>query len=80
MAMGKPVVATPFGDLPRLGDLLYLAEGAEEFCQKIILALEEDNPQRQSERVSFARENSWEKRLEAIARVLEGALAKGPPL
>ncbi len=77
MAMGKPVVATALGDLLRFRDFLYVAEGAEEFCHKIKLALEEDDPRRRSQRVSFARENSWQKRLETIAETLEERIGKG---
>jgi glycosyltransferase involved in cell wall biosynthesis len=67
---GTPVVTTPVGDVERLGDLVYVASGAEPFVAAIRAALAEDRPDLRARRIDFARENDWSERARSVAEVI----------
>jgi glycosyltransferase involved in cell wall biosynthesis len=74
LALGKPVVSTPFPELGRYGALCYVAQGADDFASAIDRALQEDNPSRQAERRAWVAQHSWDSK---FARVLELLEARG---
>jgi len=71
LALGKPVVTTPFPQLQFYKGLCYEAEGAEEFAVKVDLALDEDTPERRRERQAWASQHSWESRVADVMHRLQ---------
>lgn len=66
VSQGKPVVSTQIREIVPYGELLYLAEDAEDFLRQLDRALEEDDPALRQRRIEFARQNTWEERLTRI--------------
>ncbi len=58
-----------------LGDVIRLAPSAEEFVRMVEEELETDSEEKRLRRIETARENSWDKRVEEMSRLIEGALA-----
>lgn len=71
-SQGKPVVATPMKELERCSGLVYVASNPQEFAHQIDRALEENDRQLRTERVNFARANTWAARVEQIDRAVCG--------
>ena len=72
LAMGKPVIATRYEETEKFGDLIFTYDSAEEFesiLSKLLSQNEEETVIRR--RIEFARENSWEKRVEQIEKLWE---------
>jgi GT2 family glycosyltransferase len=76
LSQGKAVVSTPLPELNSLSELLYFADGAEEFAQQIDKALEERDPKLVSRRVEFAARNTWAARV----KILDEAIRARFPL
>lgn len=74
LALGKPVVSTPFPELLRCRSLCYEASGAETFASAIDQALEEDSPSRREQRRAWAAQHTWDAK---FARVLDLLEAQG---
>ncbi|MDD4979827.1 MAG: ElyC/SanA/YdcF family protein [Candidatus Omnitrophica bacterium] len=79
-AFGKPVVST---DIPEImafnrenGNLVLIARTKEEFIKKINNALEERDSNLISERIRLAKGHSWDKRIEEMSNLIEGAIRK----
>jgi GT2 family glycosyltransferase len=66
LSAGKPVVSVALPELEPFRDLLYLAEGQDEFLSQLDLALTEKNPEMVDRRRQFAAENTWASRYETI--------------
>ncbi len=60
LAMGKPAVATLTEAMSIFKDHVYLASTREEYVQLIELALQENSPEKASEREKFARGHTWD--------------------
>jgi len=67
LASGKPLVSVPIPEVQSLKPLVRLASTAEEFEREIEAALAEDDPQLPVERISFAKQNTWEERYKKLA-------------
>jgi glycosyltransferase involved in cell wall biosynthesis len=84
MAMGTPVVATPFalGGLKAIdGKHLLVAESAEAFAAKLVLLLRDQVLQRRLSHHAgrLVEDNyTWERTVEALERVYSLALARSP--
>jgi len=76
MAVGKPVVSTPLLPLKKFGDLVSLQDTAEGFLQAFRELVESDSPQKQEQRMAFARENSWEARAKIVIEEIQKKLLK----
>jgi teichuronic acid biosynthesis glycosyltransferase TuaH len=70
LAAGKPIVSTPVAGFRDFPELVHLASGAEEFCRALEGALHE-NPDLAERRRREAQHHSWEKRVDAIEKVLQ---------
>jgi len=70
LAMGKPVVATTFGDMSDFREHIQLADNAEAFRKAIVRALAENHPEEREQRIAFARQNSWRKRAEQLHELI----------
>ena len=70
---GKPVVSTAMAELSYAADLVYIAHSAEEFANKIDLALAGEADDLRNRRIQFARENTWAQRCEAQNQAISAA-------
>jgi glycosyltransferase involved in cell wall biosynthesis len=79
LCMGKPIVTTDFAEVRSFGELMLVAQDAEDFCRKVRLALtpEYQSADRQEGRVAFAAQNSWRSRASALLRALEAGRPTG---
>ncbi|HKO96201.1 MAG TPA: glycosyltransferase [Pyrinomonadaceae bacterium] len=76
LASGKPLVSVPIPEVACLEPLVRTASSAEEFDQEISSALAEDDPQLRERRRTFARQNTWEARFEALQPMVTEVFAK----
>ena len=74
LALGKPIVSTPFAELQKYRDVVYEAKTPEEFADCIKKALVEDNPERVAARRSKVKDASWESKAEQVMNELFGNL------
>lgn len=63
---GKPVVSTDILDSKVYKDIMYIAKDASDFIKKLDEALMEDDEDVYNKRVSFAKMNTWDKRIQDI--------------
>ncbi len=80
LAMGKPVVST---DLPEIQEfnsknnqIIAIGTNFREFLEKIDQELKLDNIERSNIRVSAAKKNSWEARINEMGNLIRGVLDK----
>jgi glycosyltransferase involved in cell wall biosynthesis len=66
LALGKPIVSTPFNELNKYLDVVYEARTAEDFAGTIEKALAEDNLQRMTARRNKVQNASWESKAELV--------------
>lgn len=72
LGAGMPVVSTKFSkDVESFKDLIYLADTEAEFVKLLGVALAEPKEHKLDERVQFAKENTWESRIEMIWKLIE---------
>lgn len=71
LAVGVPLVMTPFAVLPEFDGLVSVSSDKEDFAQKLKKEIESDNSEKIKTRISFAQTNSWEARTEAFSEILE---------
>lgn len=72
LALGKPVVSTPFTELNKYLDVVYLARTPGEFAECIKQALAEDNPERIADRRKMVQHDSWDSKAELVLEELLG--------
>ncbi|MGK0406999.1 MAG: glycosyltransferase involved in cell wall biosynthesis [Roseivirga sp.] len=77
LAMGKPTLGTPTRAMEVFKDHVYLADGAKGYEQAIVLALEEDNDEKQAERIRFAQSHSWKNCVDEIYKAIEQSENRG---
>jgi len=70
LALGKPVVSTPFPELKRCASLCYTGGDADAFAQAIDRALAEDGPERRQARRDWASQNTWDAKFRRILQLL----------
>ncbi|HKG23565.1 MAG TPA: glycosyltransferase [Blastocatellia bacterium] len=63
---GKPVVSVALPELEPYKEYLYIAEGADDFLEKLDAAVAEDDRERALARKALARQHTWESRYKAI--------------
>ncbi len=66
LALGKPVVSTPYPELEKYLDVVYEAQTPEEFADCIRRAYSEDSPERAAERVAKVSTASWDSKAEEV--------------
>lgn len=59
LALGKPVVSTPFGELQKYLDVIYEAGTPEQFAKSIERAMTEDSPERAAARKEKVEKATW---------------------
>lgn len=75
LAAGRSVVATAMPELRPYQDVLRIAGTNDEFVAMVAEAVKDRSPQAIDARVAVARENTWEKRVEEIYRIIDPMLA-----
>ncbi|HEU0048510.1 MAG TPA: glycosyltransferase, partial [Nitrososphaera sp.] len=76
LAAGKPIVSVPIPEMRALSRFVRLASDAKEFEKEISDALTDNEPKQIEARRAFAKENTWEKRYEALAPAVRNVFAK----
>jgi len=71
LALGKPVVATPFGELAGYLGVVRVADGAEAFARAIRAALADTLPQDVAARRSRVVRHSWRSKAEDVLSILQ---------
>lgn len=75
VSQGKPVVAPAMAELFPYREYLYIARDHDDFLAKVDAAAAERDPGLVERRVALARENTWQRRVEAI----EAGIRKAHP-
>lgn len=71
LALGKPVVSTPFPELDRFAGFCLSATGASNFAGAIDRALNEDSPAEQDRRKAWVANHSWDDKFGAVLAMLK---------
>jgi O-antigen biosynthesis protein len=75
LAAGKPVVSTALPEVVRNASrIVYIGKDDEDFVRKVEAAVKESNSKNEAaviERLEFAKNNSWESRVEIIEQLLK---------
>jgi len=66
LALGKPVVSTPFPELEKYRDLIYQARTPEEFSRKIEKALKEDSYELVLARRKKVESSTWDQKAQLV--------------
>lgn len=74
MAVGVPVVMTSFADLPDFQKVVSTSITKEEFVKKLVSETGNDNKTHISERIEFAKSNSWDIKAEEFGSILKTIL------
>ena len=72
LALGKPVVSTPFAELQKYQDVVYEANTAVEFAECIKQALSEDNAERTAARKKTVEDSCWDSKAKLLLGELFG--------
>lgn len=76
LATGKPIVSTAQPEVGEYSDLVFIAESAAEFERGIQEALMEDSLEAKQKRIQTAKENSWDKRVSEMNKLILKRLSK----
>lgn len=74
LAVGRPVVSTPFAELSYYEDLVTIAEDADEFVNGILQALNENDPELVRKRRKRVENETWTYKAEQIRNTLDSVL------
>jgi len=78
LAVGKPVVSTDLAEVRRFNEandgVVRIGATREEFLHEVQATLEGDARAQRDQRRSVAERNSWDRRVEAMSRLLEARL------
>jgi glycosyltransferase involved in cell wall biosynthesis len=70
LAMGKPTVATGTRAMSIFSDHVYFAETLDEYIAQIERAMKDHTPQKEADRIAFARSHTWEASVEEIYKAM----------
>ncbi len=73
-AAGKPIITRPLEGVETFRNVFYLADTAQEFSQKIDLALSEDSDDLRQLRREVVADDSWQSRVQVMLRYLFQAI------
>jgi teichuronic acid biosynthesis glycosyltransferase TuaH len=71
LAVGVPVVMTPFANLPEFENIVSVSTDKEDFCAKLIFETKNDTVKKLNKRIVFASDNSWDARTESLSQIIE---------
>ncbi|MHC4083591.1 MAG: glycosyltransferase [Planctomycetota bacterium] len=72
LALGKPIVSTPFTELQKYKDVVYQADTPEKFAKCVEKALAEDNPERVAARRKKVETSTWDSKAQLVLEELFG--------
>jgi glycosyltransferase involved in cell wall biosynthesis len=78
LAAGRASVATALPELRPYAHVIRIAESHDDFIAHIRAALHDNSPQAIAARVAVARENTWDRRVADMYRILESHLHNRP--
>jgi len=70
LAAGLPVVSTPLPEIRHLREVVGFAASPREFVARLEEEIGGDTPEKRAARRHFAHDNTWEKRVEEIERII----------
>ena len=70
LAMGKPTVATATETMQLFREYVYMGKTTDEYVELIEKALQDKDPLRRQQRMSFARSHTWENSVLAICKAI----------
>jgi glycosyltransferase involved in cell wall biosynthesis len=73
LALGKPLVSTPFRELEHYGGVVYVAGDAECFAGALDMAIAEDSPEKANARRARVAGHSWEAKADEVIRAAREA-------
>ena len=76
LASGKPIVSTRIPAIAEHEELIYIADGPQEFAGAVHRALGERDPQLSRRRIQLASQNTWEDRVARKSALVEKLLAR----
>ncbi len=76
LASGRPIVSTNVAGLEKVREHIFVAHDAEEFIAQIDKALQTDTVELSSERINFAKQNTWPVRVHEMLEVVQKHLEK----
>jgi glycosyltransferase involved in cell wall biosynthesis len=71
LAMGKPTVATQTPTMEIFKDYVYLGQTALDYINLIEKALKENSPEKQQQRINFAKGHTWENNVQEIYKAIQ---------
>ncbi len=71
LAAGLPTIVTNLPCYRDFSDVCYIAKNDDDFVRLIKIAVEENSPEKISARQKIAKENSWDKKVDKMVRVVE---------
>jgi glycosyltransferase involved in cell wall biosynthesis len=71
LAMGKPTVATQTPTMEIFKDYVYLGKTATDYINLIEKALKENSPEKQQQRIDFAKGHTWENNVQEIYKAIQ---------
>lgn len=70
LALGKPIISTPFNELNKYRDVVYIAKTAQNFAEAIKKALAEDDPDLISVRRQKVSNTTWDSKAQIVIDTL----------
>jgi len=70
LALGKPIVSTPFPELDKYLDVVYMANTPKDFSHCIVKASGDDNPQRIEARRKKVQKDTWDWKAHIVMKEL----------
>lgn len=74
LAMGKPVIATRTKTMELFKEHVYLCNSLEDYKDALEKALSENNEEKESQRILFAKSHSWHNNVQMIYQYIEKTL------
>lgn len=78
LALGRPVISTDIPAARRCEDFVTIAADGADFEDACARALAGRTPTARQERIQFASEHTWDRRVDQVARLISGAIARRP--
>ena len=71
LAMGKPVIATRTKTMELFKEHVYLCDSLDEYKEAVEKSLTENSPEKENQRILFAKSHSWENNVNMIYQCIQ---------
>jgi glycosyltransferase involved in cell wall biosynthesis len=75
LAMGKPVIATRTKTMELFKEHVYLCDSLEDYKKAVEKSLHENSPEKENQRILFAKSHSWENNVNMIYECIQKVLS-----